>query len=62
MALDFLDPALKYEAVLYADAPDADYDTAPAAYTISKSTVTSADSISVRMARGGGFALSLREL
>ena len=62
VALDFLDPAPKYEAVLYADAPDADYDTAPQAYTISKSTVTSADSISVRMARGGGFALSLREL
>jgi alpha-glucosidase len=62
VALDFLDPAPKYEAVLYADAPDADYDTAPQAYTISRSTVTSADSISVRMARGGGFALSLREL
>ena len=61
-SLDFLDPALRYEAILYADAPEADYESAPQAYTISRSEVTSSDTISVRMARGGGFALSLREI
>ena len=60
--LDFLDPSLRYEAILYADAPEADYETAPQAYTITRSEVTSKDSFNVRMARGGGFALSLREI
>ena len=62
VALDFLKPGLRYEAVLYADAPEADYETAPQAYTITRSEVSAGDSIPVRMARGGGFALSLREL
>ena len=61
-ALDFLDPALRYEAILYADAPEADYETAPQAYTITRSEVRSGDSFTIRMARGGGFALSLREI
>ena len=59
--LDFLQPGIQYEATLYADASDADYETNPQAYTITRSIVTSADSLSVRMARSGGFALSLRE-
>lgn len=59
--LDFLDPALRYEAVLYADAPEADYEMAPQAYTITASEVGADDSFTIRMARGGGFALSLRE-
>ena len=59
--LEFLTPGLEYEAALYADAPDADCDTNRQAYTITRSTVTSADSMTVKMARGGGFALSLRE-
>ncbi len=59
--LDFLKPGLTYEAVLYADAPDADYETNPQAYVITRSEVTCADSMTVRMARSGGFALSLRE-
>ena len=60
--LDFLQPGLKYEATLYADAPDADYATKPQAYTITKRTVDSDTVIDVHMARSGGFAVSLREL
>ena len=60
--LDFLQPGLKYEATLYADAPDADYETNPQAYTITKRTVDSDTVIDVHMARSGGFAVSLREL
>ncbi|MBO4671296.1 MAG: glycoside hydrolase family 97 protein [Bacteroidales bacterium] len=60
--LDFLDPALRYEAVLYADAPDADYETAPQAYTVTPITLISSDTLKIRMARSGGFALSLRSL
>ncbi len=61
-SLDFLDPALLYEAVLYADGPDADYETAPQSYTITSSVVTAADKMTVKMARSGGFGLSLRSL
>ena len=60
-ALDFLKPGVTYEAVLYADAPDADYEKNPQAYTITRSTVTSSDRLTVQMARGGGFGLTLRE-
>ena len=60
-SLDFLDPSLRYEAILYADAPESDYETSPQTYTITRSEVGSSDSFTVRMARGGGFALSLRE-
>ncbi len=61
-ALDFLKPGVQYEATLYRDGDDADYETAPQSYKIEKRTLTSADSLTIRMARGGGFAISLREL
>ena len=60
--LDFLPAGVPYEATIYADAPDADYETNPQAYTITKQTVTSATTLSLRMARAGGFAVSLRAL
>ena len=59
--LDFLKPGARYDATLYADAPDADYETNPQAYTITHLQVTSTTEIPVRLARSGGFALSLRE-
>ena len=58
--LDFLTPGVQYEATIYADAPDADYETNPKAYTITRQTVTSDTSLNLRMARAGGFAVSLR--
>ena len=60
--LDFLKPDTVYEATLYADAPDADYETNPQAYNITRSEVSSDDYLEVPMARSGGFALTLREL
>lgn len=60
--LDFLDPGKKYEATIYADAKDADYETNPQAYRIEKRKVTSKSSLRMDMARGGGFAVSFREL
>ena len=58
--LDFLTPGVQYEATIYADAPDADYETNPKAYTITRQTVTSETVLNLRMARAGGFAVSLR--
>ena len=60
--LSFLPEGVPYEATIYADAPDADYETNPQAYTITKQTVTSATTLDLRMARAGGFAVSLRAL
>ncbi|MBQ2969844.1 MAG: glycoside hydrolase family 97 protein [Bacteroidaceae bacterium] len=56
--LHFLEAGRTYEATIYADAPDADYATNPQAYVISTQQVTSADTLSLDMARGGGFAIS----
>ena len=60
--LDFLTPGGQYEATVYADAPEADYETAPQAYTITREQVDSSKEYSLRIARGGGFAISLREV
>jgi len=58
--LDFLQPGVRYEAMVYADAPDADFEKNPQAYTITRQTVTAATTLDLRMARSGGFAVSLR--
>ena len=60
--LDFLEPGLSYEATVYADTPDADYETNPQAYTITKQVVDNSTTLNIRMARSGGFAVSLRSL
>ena len=60
--LNFLEEGKQYQATIYADAPDADYATNPQAYVISTKTVTATDSLSIDMARAGGFAISLNEL
>jgi hypothetical protein len=60
--LDFLTPGQSYGAIIYADAADADFETNPQAYTITKQTVTSASVLDLKMARSGGFAISLRSL
>ena len=57
---DFLDKDTRYIATLYADGKDADYATNPDSYKITTGIVTSKSSIKVKMARGGGFAISIR--
>lgn len=59
--LDFLEPGKHYVATLYADGKDADYQQNPTSYQIKKGLVTNKTRISVRLARSGGFALSLVE-
>lgn len=57
--LDFLDKGRKYECTIYDDAKDADYETNPKAYAITKKTVKKGDTLKITEARGGGFAVSL---
>ena len=56
--LSFLKPDITYTATIYADAPDADWETNPYAYSIETRTVTSADTIAVALVPGGGQAVS----
>lgn len=58
LPLDFLKPGTKYRATIYADGPDADWKTNPSSYTISEREVSSADTLEVAMAPGGGQAVS----
>lgn len=55
----FLDAGKKYKARIYKDAKDANYLTNPEAYEIEEREVSSNDKITVNLAAGGGFAVSL---
>jgi len=58
--MSFLTPGRNYEATVYADTDAADAYTNPEVYRIYTERVTSASTLSVPMARGGGFAVSIR--
>ena len=60
LSLSFLDKSKKYEATIYADAANADYEHNPKAYTITKQKVTSKSKLKLRAAKGGGYAIALR--
>lgn len=59
LRLDFLDKGKKYVCTVYADAKDADYEKNPKAYVITRRTVKLGDRLRLKMAPGGGFAVSL---
>jgi len=52
----------EFEAQLYGDGPDAHFDTAPYDISISQKNVTSAETMKLRMAPSGGFAIRFRKL
>lgn len=56
----FLEPGKKYMATIYSDADDADYAHNPQSYKIEDIEVTSESIIPIKMARGGGFAISIK--
>ena len=58
--LDFLDKGKKYECTIYADAPNAHYETNPQAYTITKKTVKAGQTLKIQEAPGGGFAMAIK--
>ena len=59
VALDFLDPGATYEATIYRDAQNADWFTNPEAYTIEKRIVDNSSMLNIKLANGGGCAVSL---
>ncbi|MCA6065792.1 glycoside hydrolase family 97 protein [Chryseobacterium sp. RG1] len=56
----FLDKGQKYEATIYEDGKDADYINNPQSYNIYKKQITSKSKINFKMARSGGFAVSIK--
>jgi hypothetical protein len=62
ITLDFLEKGKKYEATIYADAPNADYKSNPQAYKISKQKVTNTTKLQLFTAAGGGYAISIVEV
>ena len=55
--LSFLEAGKSYEAVIYRDAPNADWETKPEAYVIEKKIVTSKTKLPIHLAKGGGCAI-----
>lgn len=62
IALDFLDAGARYQAMIYADAAEADYQSNPYAMTILQQEVDASSVLRLHMARSGGFAIRLVKL
>ena len=58
--LDFLSPGQKYTATIYADAKDAQWQKNPMAYQINKYMVDNKTILELKLAEGGGAAVSLK--
>jgi len=59
LTFNFLEEEKKYTAKLYKDAPNSHWNNNPLAYEIEKLELTSASNLKVKLAPGGGFALSI---
>ncbi|KMQ63121.1 alpha-glucosidase [Chryseobacterium angstadtii] len=56
----FLDKGKKYDITVYEDGKDADYIDNPQSYNIYKKQITSKSKLNFKMARSGGFAISVK--
>jgi hypothetical protein len=56
--LDFLEEGKTYTAITYRDAADADWEKNPMAYKIESKEVKAGDTLEVKLAKGGGCAIS----
>ncbi len=59
ISLNFLDPDKKYLATIYADGKDAHWKNNPQPYVITKKTVNNNSKLDLKLAPGGGCAISL---
>ncbi len=59
LSFDFLTPGATYEATIYRDADNADWKTNPEAFTIERIVVTNKTKLTIKLAKGGGFAMSV---
>jgi hypothetical protein len=56
--LDFLDKGITYKANIYGDGKDAHWDKNPLSISIEEKELTSSDKLQIKMASGGGIAVS----
>ena len=56
--LNFLDKGISYVATIYADGENADWKNNPEAYQIEKFIVAQATKLTLKLAKGGGAAIS----
>ena len=59
LSLDFLDAGKNYKAEIYVDGVDADWKANPYAIDITSKTVTAGDTLTLKLANGGGAAVRL---
>lgn len=60
--LDFLSPNKKYQAIVYQDGVDADWEKNPKSYAIKTIQVNSKSKIKLHLAKGGGTAISFKPI
>ena len=60
--LDFLDEDKKYVATIYRDAKDAHWEHNPLALTIEEATLEKRNKLRLKLAPGGGVAVSIKAL
>jgi len=58
--LSFLDEGKKYIATIYSDAEDSHWENNPMTYQINTKTVSSKDILKIKLAPGGGCAISIK--
>ncbi|MFT0715831.1 glycoside hydrolase family 97 protein [Flagellimonas lutimaris] len=56
---DFLEDGVAYETIIYKDAEDANFKNNPTAINIERIDIDKDSSLTIQMAEGGGFAISL---
>ena len=61
LSFDFLDDGKTYNATVYKDGPNADWNDNPQDYAIEHLTLTKDSTLDIRMAPGGGFAISIMQ-
>ena len=61
LSLNFLDQGKEYTATIYSDAEDSHWDKNPTAYKIENKTVSTSDTLILKLAPGGGTAISFIE-
>ncbi|SFZ92756.1 Glycosyl-hydrolase 97 C-terminal, oligomerisation [Flaviramulus basaltis] len=59
LVFDFLDEGKTYKATVYKDGPNAHWDNNPQDYSIEELELTKASSLDIKLASGGGFAISI---
>lgn len=62
LKLDFLSPNKKYQATIYQDGKEADWQSNPKSYAIKTLQVTSKSKIKLHLAKGGGTAISFKPI